>query len=332
VRVRPEDFTDLWGPLSALRGAPLSEPADIAVFRLAEAARRDVKVVLSGEGSDELFAGYERYGHYLFNSRWMSRYRHAPSGLRAWVRSQIASSTLLSASLRRKASHTFLGREDTFESLQLDNFYCAFSAAGQRRLLSGSLPVDSAYANFLGYWNTHAEAALLPRMLYADQKTYLAQLLMKQDRMSMACSLESRVPFLDHTFVEFAARVPASLKIRGGVSKYILKRAVEDLLPREIVYRKKMGFPTPLRQWLREGCAAPVLELLRGNDGILAAYMNQGELRQLLERHEKGLEDATDGIWRLINLQLWGDLFITGKRGRWAEGLVSADGVAATRP
>ena len=89
-------------------------------------------------------------------------------------------------------------------------------------------------------------------MLYADQKTYLVELLMKQDQMSMACSIESRVPFLDHQFVEFAATVPDRMKLRGGVGKYILKRAVEDILPREIVYRKKMGFPTPLRQWLME--------------------------------------------------------------------------------
>jgi asparagine synthase (glutamine-hydrolysing) len=308
---------------------PITWPSSVSLYFVSKLASREVKVVLTGEGSDELFAGYERYGHYLFNSRWMSRYRLAPAGLRAWVRTQIASSNLLSASLRRKAGHTFLGREDTFESLHLDNFYCNFSVNEQRSLFSWSLrSADSPYANFLGYWKAHPDANPLARMLYTDQKTYLVQLLMKQDRMSMACSIESRVPFLDHTFVEFAARVPASLKFHGGVSKYILKRAVEDLLPREIVYRKKMGFPTPLRQWLRKQRATPVLDLLRADDGILAPYVNQSELRQLLDRHERGLEDATDRIWRLVNLQLWGDLFLTGKRNRWAEGLVSPAGAA----
>ena len=87
--------------------------------------------------------------------------------------------------------------------------------------------------------------SLLGRMLYTDQKTYLVELLMKQDQMSMASSIESRVPLLDHTLVEFAAAIPDRLKLRGAESKYIFKKAVEDALPREIVYRPKMGFPTP---------------------------------------------------------------------------------------
>ncbi len=150
-------------------------------------------------------------------------------------------------------------------------------------------------------------------MLYADQKTYLVELLMKQDQMSMACSIESRVPFLDHEFVEFAARVPEGLKLRGGIGKFILKRAVEDVLPREIIYRKKMGFPTPLRQWLREPEAGPLLSQLRDRDGLLAAYIDFSYLDDLLERHRSGREDATDRIWRLLNLQLWGKIFITNR-------------------
>jgi asparagine synthase (glutamine-hydrolysing) len=136
---------------------------------------------------------------------------------------------------------------------------------------------------------------------------------MKQDQMSMATSIESRVPFLDHEFVEFAARVPDSLKIRGGTAKYILKRAVEDLVPKEIIYRRKMGFPTPLRTWLRSPQAAPLIEKLRDRDGLLAAHTRAPELENLLSRHAAGAEDATDRIWRLLNFQLWGDIFITGK-------------------
>ena len=108
----------------------------------------------------------------------------------------------------------------------------------------------AVYGNYLRYWNARAGSSPLGRMLYADQKTYLVELLMKQDQMSMACSIESRVPFLDHTLVEFSTRIPNRLKIHGATQKYILKKAVEDLLPRNIVYRKKMGFPTPIRQWL----------------------------------------------------------------------------------
>ena len=159
-------------------------------------------------------------------------------------------------------------------------------------------------------------------MLYADQKTYLVELLMKQDQMSMACSIESRVPFLDHPFVEFAAGVPVSLKIRGGESKYILKKAVEDLLPRSIIYRKKMGFPTPLRQWLMEERADPLFSILRDDQGMLSEYLDMPAMNALLERHRSGAVDATDRIWRLLNLQIWGDIFLTGRGDRWQEGLL----------
>jgi asparagine synthase (glutamine-hydrolysing) len=133
--------------------------------------------------------------------------------------------------------------------------------------------------------------------------------------MSMACSIESRVPFLDHPFVEFAATVPDRMKLHGGVSKYILKRAVEDILPREIVYRKKMGFPTPLRQWLMEPSADALAAQLQDRDGLLAPYIDFTYLNDLLARHKSGLEDATDRIWRLLNLQIWGNIFIANKAG-----------------
>lgn len=302
---------------------PITWPSSISLYFVSRLAARQVKVVLTGEGSDELFAGYERYAHYLFNRKWMGLYRLLPDGLRRALRNGIEQSPLLSASLRRKVRHTFLGRDGSLESLQLDNFYCAFSAAEQQRLLAAPPDPASPYADFLRYWNSAAGAPLLARMLYTDQKTYLVELLMKQDQMSMACSIESRVPFLDHPFVEFAARVPENLKIRGGVSKYILKRAVADLLPREIIHRKKMGFPTPLRPWLLDERAAPLFALLRARDGLLASYLNARELDALIDRHRQGREDATDRIWRLLNLQLWGEIFLGGRAGRWQDGLLA---------
>ena len=130
----------------------------------------------------------------------------------------------------------------------------------------------------------------------------------------MASSIESRVPFLDHPFVEFAAAVPDRLKIRGGAGKYILKQAVADLLPADIIHRPKMGFPTPIAQWLLDARAEPLYALLRDPGGMLASYLDQPSLDALLDRHRRGVEDATDRIWRLLNLQIWGDLFITGRR------------------
>jgi asparagine synthase (glutamine-hydrolysing) len=176
------------------------------------------------------------------------------------------------------------------------------------------------YQHFLRYWNARSSGSLLSRMLYTDQKTYLVELLMKQDQMSMACSLESRVPFLDHPLVEFAARVPDRLKIRNGAGKYILKEAVAGLLPRELVHRSKMGFPTPLRPWLLDPNTQNLLGALSDPDGLLAAYTDRSALEGLLARHRNRQEDATDRLWRLLNLQLWGDLFLTGRRDRWMTG------------
>jgi asparagine synthase (glutamine-hydrolysing) len=218
----------------------------------------------------------------------------------------------LSASLRRKLGHTFLARDASIESLYLNNFYCAFSRSEQGRLLSS--PPTGIYRNYLRYWDSRPTATWTDRMLYADQKTYLVELLMKQDQMSMACSIESRVPFLDHTFVEFAARIPERLKIRGNTQKYIFKRAVEDLLPRDIIYRKKMGFPTPLRDWLMDPRAEPLYAALRSPGGLLPSLCDMREVDALIDRHRSGFEDATDRIWRLLNLQLWGDMFLTGRR------------------
>jgi asparagine synthase (glutamine-hydrolysing) len=311
VVIGRDDFFNALPNLIWHEDEPISWPSSVSLYFVSKLAAEQVKVVLTGEGSDELFAGYARYRTYLLNRRLLAAYRLAPRRLRDALRAGIAESCLLSGDIRRKLQHSVLGRGEDLETLYLDNFYAAFSREEQQHLLQA--PSGSTYDAYLHYWNAQPHADTLSRMLYADQKTYLVELLMKQDQMSMACSIESRVPFLDHLFVEFAASVPGRLKLRGGVGKYILKRAVEDLLPREIVYRKKMGFPTPLRQWLMEPEADPLLAQLQDRDGLLAPYIDSVYLNGLLSRHKSGREDATDRIWRLLNLQLWGNIFITNR-------------------
>ena len=228
--------------------------------------------MLTGEGSDELFGGYGRYRYYLLNSRWLGAYKLLPGFVRKAIGSGIHHSPLLSGDLRRKLGHTFLGRGAEFESLYLDNFYSAFSGPELAPLMKRG--GESPYASFLGYWNQRSNSSLLSRLLYADQKTYLVELLMKQDQMSMACSIESRVPFLDHPFVEFAARVPDHMKLRKGVGKYIVKKAAEGLISPDILYRKKMGFPTPIKPWLREARASAMVNGLLDRDGFIAEYLH----------------------------------------------------------
>jgi asparagine synthase (glutamine-hydrolysing) len=309
VVIGRRDFFDALPGLVWHEDEPIAWPSSVSLYFVSKLAASQVKVVLTGEGSDEMFAGYARYAHYRNSLRWLGAYGKLPAGFRAAVRGWIGSTGLLSAELRRKLGHTLLGRDLSLESLYLDNFYCAFTAAEAGRLMR--TPADP-YAGFRPCWDRATALPPLQRMLAADQQTYLVELLMKQDQMSMACSIESRVPFLDHTFVEFAAAVPERLKIRGGEAKYILKRAVEPLLPRDIVYRRKMGFPTPLRQWLAGPDAEPVEARLLAPGGLLASYLDLGVVATLLERHRSGVEDATDRIWRLLNLQLWGEVFWKG--------------------
>lgn len=324
VVVGMRDFFNALPRLIWHEDLPITWPSSVSLHFVSELARREVTVVLTGEGSDELFAGYGRYRFYRWNEQAMRYYGVLPEGLRRGAARWIENTPLLSGSLRRKAGHTFLARGGEVESLYLDNFYSGFSQPEQRRLFR--LPEANPYAGFLRYWDAAAGRAPLARMLYADLNTYLVQLLMKQDRMSMANSIESRVPFLDHTFVEFSTRVPDSLKIQGKEGKYIVKKAVEDLLPRDILYRPKMGFPTPLRDWLRGPLAEPVLKHLTRPDSLLAGYVQRKPLEDLLYRHRTGSEDATDRIWRLLNLQIWGDVFITGRRESVWGGLLSEAG------
>jgi asparagine synthase (glutamine-hydrolysing) len=294
---------------------PICWPSSVSLYFVSKLAAKHVKVVLTGEGSDELFGGYERYRIQAINDRWAGRYAAVPEALRDVIRGQLETNPLLPGSLRRKALHTFLGRARDVESLYLDNFYSAFSPAQQRELLRGRDSEGAPHRAFMKYWNqAPSGCSPLERLLYADKKTYLVELLMKQDRMSMACSIESRVPFLDHHFVAFAGRVPEHMKIRNGTQKYILKKAVEDLLPQDIIYRKKMGFPTPLRQWFRSTEGDRIFDRLFEPQGFAASYLDLGVLRKLVSAHQAGREDATDRLWRVLNLQLWGEVFFERRR------------------
>lgn len=309
---------DFFGALPSLiwhEDEPIAWPSSVSLFFVAHRAAQEVKVVLTGEGSDELFAGYGRYMYQLWNQKWADRWSYMPGFIRSIVRRAISGTTLIKADLRRKLSHTFLGRTNDIPSLFLDNFYGAFSASQQSSLLADPRLASqhSAYSHYMNRWHEGAALPYLERMLYADRKTYLVELLMKQDQMSMAASIESRVPFLDHHFVEWATEIPGEMKLRGKEGKNILKKAVEDILPHDIIYRKKMGFPTPLKKWLFEPAAEQLYSHLQEKDSLLAEYLSREALQDLITRHRTGVEDATDRLWNLINLQQWGHIFLKGE-------------------
>ena len=296
---------------------PITWPSSIALYFLAELARSRVKVVLTGEGSDETLGGYTRYAFTVKNAAFDRAYRALVPGLfRRAVRDGLAGSRLISAPIRRKLSHTFLGRDGTsWNSFYLDNFFSAFGEAEQAALTTslgnGFQPGGDTYSNVLKYWN-ESKGNMLQRMLYADVKTYLVELLMKQDNMSMAASIESRVPFLDHTLAEFAVNIPAEYQLRGLSGKHVLKQAIADLLPREIIYRPKQGFPTPWSSWLQGPQIDAIERLLLDSRSMDRGLFPRNAIESLFREHRARHRDNADRIWRLLNLELWQRVCLEG--------------------
>ena len=154
---------------------------------------------------------------------------------------------------------------------------------------------------------------LLDQLLAIDLKSYLHELLMKQDQMSMAASIESRVPFLDHKLGEFATRLPIDMKLRGATTKYVLREAMTGILPEQILKRKKMGFPVPIGEWLRGGFRSVVDEYVLSDRARARGLFNHEFVRRLVSRHYAG-ENHTEKIWMLLNVEIWLRRFFDGEQ------------------
>jgi asparagine synthase (glutamine-hydrolysing) len=153
---------------------------------------------------------------------------------------------------------------------------------------------------------------MLDRLLYADTKTYLHELLMKQDQMSMAASIESRVPFLDHPLVEWVATLPDSMKLRGYTTKHILREAMRPHLPAEILSRKKMGFPVPVGAWFRGAHRHVIDEYVLGERALARGVFEPAAVRALVARHDAG-ENHSERLWALVTFEMWQRVFFDGE-------------------
>jgi asparagine synthase (glutamine-hydrolysing) len=314
VRLSREEFFQTLPRLIWHEDEPIVWPSSVSLYFVARLARERVTVVLTGEGSDETLAGYTRYAWTLKNFRMDQAYRRVvPEFGRTMVRRGIHAGPL-SGSIHRKLEHTFLVRDGaSWPSFYFDNFYSAFSGVEQERLLTPDAQAicGDAYAGSMNYWNA-SSGDMLHRMLYTDIKTYLVELLMKQDQMSMAASIESRVPFLDHELVEFTASIPAKYETKGLAGKFILKSAVEDLLPHEVAYRQKMGFPTPWAYWLAGPQLDQLEQLLLEPRTRERGYFHSEAVQKLFAEHRAGSRDHGNRIWRLLNLELWERVCLEG--------------------
>jgi asparagine synthase (glutamine-hydrolysing) len=313
ITITPEQFFDELPNLVWHEDEPIGFIASVPLYFVSKLAQEHVKVVLTGEGADETMAGYGRYQKALKLLEIGERYESiTPSFLRDAVRGGVAT---LPSVMSRKLGRTFLSREADIESLFFDNFG-VFPRAMQARMFSREtrerLGTGDPYAG-QNKWLGRSDAVdVLDKLLYVDTKTYLHELLMKQDQMSMAASIESRVPFLDHKLVEFTARMPRAMKMRGSTTKWILREAMKGILPDAIIDRPKMGFPVPVGTWFRGRFKHIVDEYVLGKRAMDRGIFDRDFVSEMVARHAAG-EDHDERIWALVNFEIWQRGFIDGE-------------------
>jgi len=315
IVVSPEEFFNALPQLIWQEDEPLAHPASVPLYFVSLLAAQHVKVVLTGEGSDETLAGYYRYRKTIYNLSLGNKYeRLTTPWLRGAMRRAIAGSPV-GAGVKRKLSRTFLCLPANLESLYFDNF-AVFGRDKQARLLSSAThelagTIDP-YAEIRSLLSASDAGSLLNQLLYADTKTYLHELLMKQDQMSMAASIESRVPFLDHKLVELTAGLPETMKLRGLTTKYILRESMKGILPEPILTRGKMGFPVPLGAWFRGPFRSFVDEYVLGERARARGIFDHTYVRRLVDEHQRGANHA-ERLWMLINFEMWQRQFFDGE-------------------
>jgi asparagine synthase (glutamine-hydrolysing) len=315
VVVSPEEFFQALPRLVWHEDEPLAHPSSVALYFVSLLASQHVKVVLTGEGSDELLAGYGRYRKTILNLSLGKIYRSfTPTIVRKAVKGGVKG--LPASRMRQKLLRSFLSVTPDIESIYFDNF-AVFPLAMQSGLLTAEareqIGALDPYAGVREALEQTDARSLLDRLLYADIKTYLHELLMKQDQMSMATSLESRVPFLDHKLVEFTCSLPERLKLRGGTTKYILREAMKGVLPEAILSRSKMGFPVPIGAWFRGAYKSIIDEYVLGDRAVARRIFNPEFVKSIVARHQSGNENHDERLWALVNFEIWQRQFFDGE-------------------
>lgn len=293
---------------------PLADASVIPTYVISKLARQHVTVALAGDGGDELFGGYDTYKAFKV----ARLYRKIPGFLRRGligpaVRRLPASAKRLSFEFKAKK---FTAGVEYPPEIANTLWWGAYTPELKARLLAPSLRERILSDPFgpIREQDAHNRAAdPLDRIAYLDLKLYLQDdLLVKVDRMSMANSLEIRTPFLDYTFVEFAATIPSRLKLKGYESKHILKKALASRLPAAILNKKKIGFDIPLGPWLRGELREFVLDTLSPARLKRHGFLDEGFVRKVLDEHMAGAHNHRQLLWPLVIFQFWHDRYISG--------------------
>jgi asparagine synthase (glutamine-hydrolysing) len=292
-------------------------PIDMAIpsYLISKAARETLTVMLSGMGGDEVFAGYPRQ----MAMKIASAFDPVPNLLSRPIMKTVAAA--LPGGLPGKLTAPLRNAKKFARSAALDfedrylGYGTYFTNELKQRLYSDAwrqlTREFDPYEKHRGYFRRVSGVDPLNRLLYVDLKTFLPCLnLMTTDKTSMAANLEVRVPFLNREMIEMAARMPPRLKLKGLKRKYILKRALESVLPEDVIWRKKAGFGAPIRSWLR-GPLRPMIEDLLSEDAIKRrGLFNPREVRRVIEANFSGREDFNLQVFQLLGLELWQKEFV----------------------
>lgn len=311
ILVRGRDLVELSDKVVWHLDQPIADPATLANYKVAELARRHVKMVLTGEGGDELFGGYARHAGDQF-SPLFQRVPHTAKAAAMAVLERIPRLDRPRLALRALCQPDEVSR--------LVNWFPLFNAE-----MRAALMTDELKAAADGGWAEQAFAACLAetdatdplnRMLYLDTSLWLPDdLLARGDKMSMAASLEARVPLLDHKVVEFAATLPPHLKVNGLARKVLLKRVAQRWLPAQIIRRKKAGFPVPLSAWFRGEARTFVRDILSPSAIRTRGLFEPRYVQSLIDRNERDRVDGGPFLWALLNVELWFRTFIDNRAG-----------------
>ena len=297
LTVSYRDVIDELPRLIAFRDAPVSEPSDIAIYRLACAASRSVKMVLTGEGSDEILGGYPKH---VFE-RFAQSYQTLPHALRH----------RLIAPLVQALPYRFRRAKTAVTNLNIDNaeerhvrWFGALNHDERDRL--SVLRQATPAARDLPPFDVGDGNSALRRILYFDQTSWLPDnLLERGDRMTMAASIEARVPFLDHKLAEFVSALPDKYRVRGLSTKWILRQAGKQIIPAAILKRPKVGFRVPVNDWFRHEMRDFLVEHLQGARSLTRSYFDAKALDGVLAEHLNGRQNHEKLLWSLLNLEIW---------------------------
>jgi asparagine synthase (glutamine-hydrolysing) len=297
LEVGEQQIMDYLPELIRFRDAPVSEPSDIPIFLLSREASRSVKMVLTGEGSDEILGGYPKH---VFE-RFALAYQRIPGPVRRGLVEPLAG-LLPYAFSRTKTAVFAMGLQDPTE--RMPRWFGALGPRERERLAAMHSPELSALPQPQFDWG--AGVSSLRRVLFFDQVSWLPDnLLERGDRMTMAASLEARMPFLDQELAQFVSQLPDRFRVRGRVTKWILREAARTLIPKAILERPKVGFRVPVNEWFRGRLRGYLTDHLLGSDSRTRDYYRNAVLHEVVAEHLDGRQNHEKLLWMLLGLELW---------------------------